>query len=161
MRRSSGWVCGGVCAVLAGCAGLGGDEALVEEDSGEDVVAQQLAAAAGRAEAALGWLSRIEASRDPIDWRAPPDMVPEALMREVSLDWTGPLAGLARRLAELSGYEYEETGARPVQPVIVDVHSVERPLIAVLREAGYQGGPRVKLVVDARRGVVEVVHRGW
>ena len=153
-------VCG-LCVVAGGCAGLGAGTAPGEQDAGEDAVAQQLAQAAGRAEAALGRLSRIEATRDPIDWQEPPDMVPEALMREVSLDWTGPLAGLAQRLAELSGYEYEETGARPVQPVIVDVHSVERPLIAVLREAGFQGGPRVKLVVDARRRVVEVVHRGW
>ena len=124
-------------------------------------MAQQLAAAAGRAEEALGRLSRIEATRDPIAWSEPPKMVPEELTRMVSLDWTGPIGGLAQRLAQLSGYGFEETGAPAVQPVIVDVHSVERPLIAVLREAGFQGGPRVKLVVDARRKVVAVVHRGW
>ena len=153
------WSVWSLCLVLAGCVGPGADPAPVADDAEEDAVAQQLAKAAGRAEAALGRLSRIEASRDPIAWAEPPEIVPEALMREVSLDWTGPLVGLARRLAKLSGYDYEETGARPVQPVIVDVHSVARPLIAVLREAGYQGGPRVKLVVDARRGIVEVVHR--
>ena len=153
----------GVCLVTAGCAGMGAREVSESGDADADAdwVAQQLADAAGRAETALGRLSRIEATRDPIVWKEPPEIVPEALMRVVSLDWTGPLPGLVARLAELSGYEFAESGARPVQPVIVDVHSIERPLIAVLREAGYQGGSRVKVVVDARREVVEVVHRGW
>ena len=153
----------GVCFVAAGCAGMAAQDAALSDDvdADADSVAQELAVAAGRAEEALGRLSRIEATRDPIEWREPPEIVPEALLRVVSLDWTGPLPGLAARLAALSGYEFEETGARPVQPVIVDVHSVERPVIAVLREVGYQGGPRIKLVVDARREVVEVVHRGW
>ena len=152
----------GVCLVAAGCAGVGTQEAEVpvDADADADSVAQQLADAAGRVETALGRLSRIEGTRDPIEWKEAPEIVPEALMRVVSLDWTGPLPGLAARLAALSGYEFAETGPLPVQPVIVDVHSVERPLIAVLREAGYQGGARVKLVVDARREVVEVVHRG-
>ena len=148
------------CAVLSGCAWFRGPpEAPAAVAPGEDAVAQQLAEAAGRAEEALGRLSRIEATRDPITWAGAPEIVPEALLREVSLDWTGPLGELAARLASLSGYGYREVGTPAVQPVIVDVHSEQRPLIAVLREVGHQGGTRVKVIVDARRELVEVVHR--
>ena len=148
-----------ICALLSGCAWFRGPPAPVQVTPGQDEVAQQLAEAAGRAEEALGRLSRIEATRDPIEWNNAPEIVPDELMQEVTLDWTGPIGELAQRLAHLSGYEFQETGADAVVPVLVDVHSVERPLIAILREVGYQGGMRVKVVVDARRRRVEVVHR--
>ena len=149
-----------VCGAFVGCTALGlGKEPEDVGTSGEDRVAQQLADAAVRAEQALATLARIQAAREPIEWKAMPEDVPGELLREVSVDWTGPLRGLAERLAEMSGYEFRETGPPAVQPVMVDVHSVERPLIAVLREVGMQGGRRVKLLVDARRRVVEIVHR--
>ena len=149
-----------VCGAFVGCSALGLGER--EEDGGkswEYAIAQQLADAAVRAEMALARLARIQAARDPIAWEPAPENVPRELLREVTVDWTGPLRELARRLAELSGYEFRETGSPAVQPVMVDVHSVKRPLISVLREVGLQGGTRVRLLVDARRRVVEVVHR--
>lgn len=149
-------------AFLVGCGGFGAGEAPPPPPAPGpgDAVAQQLAAAAGRAEAALGRLSRIEASAMPIDWSAPPELVPAELMKPVTLDWTGPLGALTERLAAMAGYEYVVAGAAPVRPVIVDVHVVDKPLIGVFREAGYQAGTRAKVVVNAARGVVEVVHRG-
>ena len=136
-----------------------GDGAEDRGRSWEYAIAQQIADAAVRAEMALARLARIQAARSPIVWEPAPERVPRELLREVTVDWTGPLRELAKRLAELSGYEFRETGSPAVQPVMVDVHSVNRPLIAVLREVGLQGGTRVKLLVDARRRVVEVIHR--
>ena len=146
---------------LVGCAGLDTREPppVVEEGPG-DAVALRLAAAAGRAEEALGRLSRIEASVAPIEWSAPAELVPEELMVPVSIDWTGPVAEFASRLATLAGYKFVVVGAAPVQPVIVDVHARERPLIAVFRETGFQAGTRTLVTVDARWRIVEVVHRG-
>ena len=156
-----------VGVVLSGCAWLleprperrASAPAVDGADPRRDWMAQQLAAVAGRAEAALGRLSRIEAGRDPIAWREEPRVIPDELLHEVSVDWTGPLPGLTERLAELAGFRYQEVGARPVQPVIVDVHAVEKTVISVLREAGYQAGTRAKVVVDARHSVVELVNR--
>ena len=146
---------------LVGCVGLETREpALVVEEGPEDAVALRLAAAAGRAEEALGRLSRIEASDAPVEWSAPAELVPDELMAPVSIDWTGPVAELASRLAALAGYEFVVVGAPPVQPVIVDVHARDRPLIAVFRETGFQAGTRALVTVDARRRIVEVVHRG-
>ena len=126
----------------------------------EDAVALRLAAAAGRAEEALGRLSRIEASREPIDWSAPPELVPEELMVGVTLEWSGPIGELAAHLAKLAGYEFVMVGAAPVLPVMVDVRAVGMPLIGVLRETGFQAGTRARVTVDTRRRVVELVHRG-
>ena len=149
-----------VCGAFVGCSALGfGEPAEDGGNSWEAAVAQQIADAAVRAEMALARLARIQAARDPIVWEPAPGNVPRELLREVTVDWTGPLRELAKRLAELSGYEFRETGSPAVQPVMVDVHSVKRPLIAVMREVGLQGGSRVKLLVDARRRVVEIVHR--
>ena len=146
---------------LVGCPALGTHEAPPPPPApdAEDALAQSLASAAGRAEAALGRLSRIEASARPIAWSEPPDLVPEELMVPVTLDWTGPIGALTERLAAMAGYEYRVVGAPAVRPVLVDVHAVEQPLIAVFRETGFQGGTRVRVTVDARTRVVEVVHR--
>ena len=145
---------------LVGCVVLDTREAPpVVVEGPEDAAALRLAAAVGRAEEALGRLSRIEASDAPIDWSAPPELVPEELMASVTIDWTGPVDGLAARLAEIAGYAFVVVGAAPVQPVIVDVHARERPLIAVMRETGFQAGVRALVTVDADRKVVEVVHR--
>ena len=146
-------------AFLVGCGALGEREDPVVDAGPEDAVAVQLAAAAGRAEAALGRLSRIEASVAPIEWSAPPELVPDELLEEVSIDWTGPIGELTERLAKLAGYTYVVVGAAPVRPVIVDVHAVEKPLIAVFRETGFQGGTRVRVTVNARERLVEVMHR--
>lgn len=148
----------GLIGLLVGCGALA-ERAPAPEEGPEDVVALQLAAAAGRAEEALGRLSRIEASAEPIDWSAPPELVPDELLEEVSIDWTGPIGALAERLARLAGYTYVEVGAAAVRPVIVDVHAVNKPLIAVFRETGFQGGTRVRVTVNARERLVEVVHR--
>ena len=144
---------------LVGCVASDTREDPPVVEGPEDAAALRLAAAVGRAEAALGRLSRIEASDAPVDWSAPPELVPDALMRSVSIDWTGPVEALAARLAELAGYEFVVVGAAPVQPVVVDVHARERALIAVMREMGLQAGTRALVTVDAHRQVVEVVHR--
>ena len=69
----------------------------------EDPAAALLTSAALRAEAALAELAQARASENPIDTQPPPSLVPTELLTEVTVDWTGPLDALARRLAERSG----------------------------------------------------------
>lgn len=146
---------------VVGCVTDGGLEAPGPQGGGQgagepDLAEIRLVAAALRAEEALSGLRRALAADRPLAETAAPRLVPEALGRRVSLDWTGPLETLAERLADEAGYRFETSGAGPVRPLIVDIDVVARPLIAVMRDAGIQAGTAGLLVVDATRDVVRL-----
>ena len=150
-----------LAAFAVGCVTDGGLQAPVPQEAGPgagepDLAEIRLVAAALRAEEALTGLRRALAADRPLEDTPAPRLVPEALGRRVSLDWTGPLETLAERLADEAGYGFEAAGAGPVRPLIVDIDAVARPLIAVMRDAGIQAGTAGLLVVDATRDVVRL-----
>ena len=147
--------------LVAGCVTDGGPPGMppgmpAVSSGGADLAEARLVAAALRAEAALSGLRRALAAERPLDDAPAPRLVPEALARRVSLDWTGPLETLVERLADEAGYRFEAAGAVPVRPVIVEIDAESRPLIALLRDAGIQAGAAGLLVVDASRDVVRL-----
>lgn len=143
-------------ALVAGCVTDGGPPPPAAPPGAADLAEMRLVAAALRAEEALSGLRRALAADAPLDDAPAPRLVPEALARRVSLDWTGPLETLAARLADEAGYRFEAAGAAPVRPVMVDIAAESRPLIALLRDAGVQAGAAGLLVVDATRDVVRL-----
>ena len=144
-------------ALVAGCVTDGPPApAPAVPAAAADLAEMRLVAAALRAEEALSGLRRALAADAPLDEAPAPRLVPEALARRVSLDWTGPLETLAEHLADEAGYRFEAAGAVPVRPVMVDIAAESRPLIALLRDAGVQAGAAGLLVVDATRDVVRL-----
>ena len=153
-------ICALVLTALSGCAGwpilsFGGAEAAPEPALAP--VERRLTEAALRAETALTALARVRAAENPLDPPAVPRMVPPALLRPVTLDWTGPLETLAATLAGEAGYVFNVAGRRPVRPLMVDVTVAERPLILVLRDVGILAGAKATLAVDAERRRIELV----
>ncbi len=114
-----------------------------------DPAEMRLIEAAERAERALASLARALPAPHPASAMPAADAVPPALRRRVTLDWTGPLETLAADLARRAGYRFAAAGRRPARPLIVAVHAVEEPLIAVLRDAGLRAGGAAVLTVDA------------
>lgn len=115
----------------------------------EDPAAALLTSAALRAEAALAELAQARASENPIDVEPPPALVPPELLAEFTVDWTGPLPTLARRLASEVGWDYVEAGPVPAVPLIVEIHATSSPIILILRDAGIQAADAARLTVDA------------
>ncbi len=115
-----------------------------------DPAAELLASAALRAEAALAELARARAAENPIDATPPPALVPQELLREVRVDWTGPLDTLVSRLAEEVGWDYVEAGPEPAVAPIVEIHTDSSPVILILRDAGIQAADLAAVTVDAR-----------
>ena len=114
-----------------------------------DPAEARLVEAAERAERALASLARALPPPDAASTMPAPDAVPEALMRTVSIDWTGPLPALAEELARRAGYRFVQAGRPPARPLIVAIEAAERPLLAVLRDAGLRAGGVATLTVDA------------
>ena len=76
----------------------------------------------------------------------------------MTLDWAGPLEGLAQELARRAGYRFLIAGRPPARPVIVALEAESEPLIAVLRDTGLRAGGAATLTVDA---AAETVVLDW
>lgn len=143
--------------ILAGCEFLRDfGQAPPAETTTEDPAAEMLASAALRAEAALAELAQARASENPIDATPPPSLVPQELLREVRIDWTGPLDTLIRRLTEKAGWDFIEAGPEPAVPPIVEIHATSAPIILILRDAGIQAAELAAVTVDARARQVRI-----
>ena len=145
---------------LAGCSAWVPEPSAVEVRAGPDPVETlvpelRLIEAAERAERALASLARaLHAPDRGTPWHSDSampalDSVPPPLKRPVTLDWAGPLEGLAQALAERAGYRFLTVGRPPARPLIVTVEAENRPLLAVLRDAGLRAGGAATLTVDA------------
>ncbi len=121
-----------------------------------DPAAELLASAALRAEAALAELAQARAAESPIDATPPPALVPQELLTEVRVDWTGPLDTLVRRLAEEAGWDFIVAGPEPPRPPIVEIHATSAPIILILRDAGIQAAETAAVTVDARARQVRI-----
>ena len=153
-----------VLMALPGCDAVKSGWAKLSSGGAVDAVAEpglapverRLTEAALRAETAVTTLARVRAAENPLDPPPLPRIVPAALLRPVTLDWTGPLETLAAKLAGEAGYRFEVAGRRPVRPVIVVARAANKPLILVLRDVGLQAGAAATLSVDTVRRRIEL-----
>ena len=148
---------------LAGCSAWVPEPAAVKvpasPDPAETLVPElRLIEAAERAERALASLARTLPAPDLGSALPALDMVPAALRRPVTLDWAGPLEGLAQALAKRAGYRFLMAGRPPARPLIVAVQAEQEPLLAVLRDAGLRAGGAATLTVNA---AAETVLLDW
>jgi defect-in-organelle-trafficking protein DotD len=144
----------GLSLALSGCAYTGKvDQQLVAEP---DPVALRLAQAVDKASAALQTLASVEQARNPgVAIQAAP-YAPQELRRTVSIDWTGPIEPLTRKLADRAGYQMQVNGDVPPTPVVVSVRAAEKSVVEVLRDVGLQAGRRADISVDPGRRIVEL-----
>ncbi len=121
-----------------------------------DPVALKLSSAVDRASAALQTLAAVEQHKTPLATVSSVSNVPKELLRTISVEWTGPLEPIVKTVANRAGYRFSILGAKPPVPIVVQVRSVEKTVIDVLRDIGLQSGTRADVVVDADRKIVEI-----
>lgn len=74
-----------------------------------------------------------------------PDTI--GMAQQTSLDWTGPIEPLLRRIANTSHYHLRILGQEPAIPVIVAINSDNVPLADILRNAAFQVEKKAHIVV--------------
>jgi defect-in-organelle-trafficking protein DotD len=74
---------------------------------------------------------------------------------KITIAWSGEAVSLLKRLAELRGYSFTETG-KPTGPLLIYVNARAEPLMDVLRNIGAQLGPRADIVLKDK--AVELVY---
>lgn len=129
------------------------DQQLVAEP---DPVSLRLAQAVDKASSALQTLASVEQARTPSAGLQTVPNATQEMRRTVTMDWTGPIEPAIRTLAERAGYQFQVNGNAPPMPIIVSLHSTERSVVEVLRDAGLQAGRRADVAIDPDRRVVEL-----
>lgn len=65
----------------------------------------------------------------------------------VSIDWTGPVGPLVKKLATINGYRFRQLGAVPSIPIIISLHKEDVTMASVLRDADFQAGSKADIRV--------------
>lgn len=118
---------------------------------------EKLALAAESVSKSLAELAEIERTIHP-QKRMPSPVDPNmiGMAQLVSIDWSGPVEPLARKIARAAKYKLKTLGTRPGIPVLVSISAKDTPLADVLRDANFQCGRKAKIVVYPASKVIEL-----
>ncbi len=144
-----------LCAtlVLSGCtanppppAAPVGDDATVK-----------LAETASAISQSLTNLDAIEKnSAPPINNKLLPYPTSNDMMQPVSVDWSGPIEPLLRRIAGLCNYSLRVIGMSPAIPVLVTISAKNTPVGYVIRDANFQAMSKASVLVYPGIHVIEL-----
>jgi defect-in-organelle-trafficking protein DotD len=79
-----------------------------------------------------------------------------ALQSRASIDWSGPVEELTRRIADAAHYRLHVLGRRPSLPILISITVKSERLAAILREIDYQAKNRASIHIYPNRQVVEL-----
>lgn len=129
--------------------GTPGDEATVK-----------LAEAAVSISQSLHDLAAVEEASTPgyYNYKMLPHVTPHNMPGTVSVDWSGPIEPLLRRLASLSGYHLNVMGRRPAIPVIITLYTRERSIAYVMRDVAFQALHKAKVLVYPATHTIELLY---
>lgn len=99
----------------------------------------ELAQAAVSVDQSLQQLSAIKIATNP-QVKMPPPVNPSAIgMAQITtLNWTGPIEPLLKKIAAESGYKVNVLGKEPAIPIIVSINAQNEPLAEILRNITFQ-----------------------
>ena len=127
----------------------------------DDPAAIKLAEAASSVSQSLQDLSAIEQAANPqAAVKAPPNAGSYGMGQLSSIDWTGPLEPLVRRIASATGYKLQVIGKRPSQPVLLQIVAHDTPLGDVLQDAGFQAKNSANIVVFPTKKIIQIRYSG-
>lgn len=73
-----------------------------------------------------------------------------------SVDWSGPVAPLVKQIAKAANYRVRILGRQPAIPVMVSIYTKDSMLGDILRDVGYQCGPRASIIIFPGSRVIEI-----
>lgn len=123
----------------------------------DQVVGTQLAATAHTVNQSMQRLASIETATHPhVAIAAPVDPVSIAMAQKASVDWTGPVEPLIKKIAAASHYHLHILGSQPTVPALVKLNAKEQTLAQVLRNLGYQIRHSANITVYPKRKIIEL-----
>lgn len=117
----------------------------------------QLAEAASSVGHSLQQISAIQKATHPgvkIAQPLNPDAIGMAQL--TSLDWTGPIEPLVRKIAATSHYHVRILGKAPAIPVLVTINADNVPLADILRDVTYQVTKKADILIYPASRTIEL-----
>jgi len=149
-----------IALVLTGCASTKAPPAppTPAVSSGPDENTIQLVEAASSISQSLTDLRAVEVSASPPinDKRLPYPTSSDLDTEIVSVNWSGPIEPLLKRIATMQNYQFRVIGTRPAIPVLVSINAKDTPLGYVLRDVNFQAGNKASLWVYPGIKVIEL-----
>lgn len=121
-----------------------------------DASSVKLAEAADSVNKSLETLEGIKKAEMPAYKKKLPMPYGAGLNGLVSIDWTGPIAPLVKKLAVISGYHFRQLGNAPSIPIIISLHKQDVTLASVLRDTDFQAGSKADLRIMPRSRTIEL-----
>lgn len=78
------------------------------------------------------------------------------LQSRASVDWSGPIEELTRRIAKAANYRLNILGQEPSIPLLISVSAKDQSLAEILRNIDYQAGQKANIRVYTNSQVVEL-----
>jgi defect-in-organelle-trafficking protein DotD len=140
-------------ALLTGCASKQHTPTRV---SSSDPASVQLAEAATSVSQSLYQLAAVEKAATPRKSEKLPDPNSYGMGNLVSVDWTGPVAAILRKIANVSHYKLRTLGTEPSIPIVVSVKRENEPIGDILRDVAYQAHQRAQVILYPQQRVIEL-----
>lgn len=149
-----------VLGIVAGCASDDAKLSIVSGNDGSRIAEKKLTSAATSINQSLQELAGIERAVHP-QAKLPAPIDPDAIdMAQLSsIDWTGPIGPLVKKIAAASNYKVHTLGTPPAIPIIVAVSAKDIPLADILRDAGFQCGAKANIAVYPAHKIIELRYK--
>lgn len=131
--------------------------AVISGSQGARAAEVKLADAADSVSKSLEELAAIEKATHPqakIPGPVDPDMI--GMGQLSSIDWSGPIGPLVKKIATAAHYKLRVLGNPPPIPILVNVTAHDIPLADILRDAGFQCGNKANIVVYPASRIIEL-----
>lgn len=148
-----------ICAavMLTGCAQQNQNNSTLCNDPGTKQAEMQLANSARTINKSLRELAQVQRATYPKAKMPPPPNARKIGMAHLaSIDWSGPIQPLVKNIAKVTHYRLRVLGRAPAIPVLVSVNATNVPIATILRNAAFQCGNKVDIVVYPRRKIIEL-----
>jgi defect-in-organelle-trafficking protein DotD len=117
----------------------------------------QLLGAATSIESSLNTLAATKETSNPPILNTSALVTPAGGMGgKLDIDWTGPIAPLLTKLADVTGYEVKILGREPAIPVIVSITQNRAIIADILKNASLQAGRSASVLVFPANRVIEL-----
>ncbi len=77
-----------------------------------------------------------------------------------SVNWTGPVEPLLKKIAQATNYRIRTIGKKPAIPVLISVNMRNQPVAAILRNVIYQIVTKASVAVYPKYRTIEVRYHG-
>ncbi len=122
-----------------------------------DDASVQLAEAAASVSQSLNDLTALEkAASPPINCKCLPYPTSSDMCQLATLNWSGPIEPLLRRISWMTNYKLRVIGTKPAIAVVVTISAKDTPIGYILRDANFQAASRASVQVYPGIRVIEL-----